>query len=164
MLQQGHRWAWVQCSEWATRLDKCRVHSIIRLVIWMWVILHQDCLNGTCACACCAGYLLDIDSMILQYNIFNSMTVFLAELFSWTSKPRLIFRASSAKSIPVVESRLESFWLALVSATFNRTCSWQHYTGVASIPWLSLFAWNCFHMWYDFCRTELLMFSVCAVL
>jgi len=45
----------------------------------------QDHLNSTSAYAHTIGYQLHVDSMILQYSIFNSMTVLFTDSFLWTS-------------------------------------------------------------------------------
>ena len=50
----------------------------------------QDHLNST------SGYQLHVDSTILQYNIFNSTTVFFAKSFAWASLPGLNLNASYA--------------------------------------------------------------------
>ena len=58
----------------------------------------RDRLNRTSACAHSVGYQLHTDSTILQYRIYNSMTVFFADSFRWTSRLGLIFKASSAST------------------------------------------------------------------
>jgi len=55
----------------------------------------QDHLNSTSAYAPTVGYQQHTDSTILRYSIFNSTTVFFAEIFAWASRPGLILKLSS---------------------------------------------------------------------
>jgi len=58
----------------------------------------RDHLNSTTADAHTVGYQLHVDSTILQYDIFNSTTVFVTENFARMSRLGLILKASSAST------------------------------------------------------------------
>ena len=58
----------------------------------------RDRLNGTSAYVHSISYQLHMNSTILQYSMFNSKTVFFADSYRWTSRPGLIFKASSVST------------------------------------------------------------------
>ena len=74
----------------------------------------KDRLNVTGFYAHSVGYHLHTDLTILEYNVFNSTTVFFANCFGWTFWPWLNFKSTSA---------LTKIGSAHLTTTYNGTSS-----------------------------------------